>query len=131
MNAQQLEAIKENAELVRSFASNQDGVEYKCNEDAVRWLDGFINDQFRTADQAAKNNLVQNLGCFLGECILNTWDGEWRYSSDYGLGIYFTEKDAVFPFSKVDKQLKNGPDDSVYAMFTSLPALLKLKRKVK
>jgi hypothetical protein len=47
-----------------------------------------------------------------------TVDGSWC--------VRFDEKNAVFPFAKVAKQLENGSVDSVLSFFTIIPIVFRL-----
>jgi len=114
--------IAKNAELVRSTASQKLGVTANYDIEGVRWLDGFINGQHLAASDEVKERLVQTLGSFLGECIRKTYGGEWVDESG-SWEIRFSQGNAAYPFTKVGKQLQNGPEDSVLSMFTAIPAL--------
>lgn len=114
--------ITKNAELVRSTASQKLGVAANYDIEGVRWLDGFINGQHLGASDEVKERLVQTLGSFLGECIRKTYGGEWVDESG-SWEIRFSQGNAAYPFTKVRKQLQNGPEDSVLGMFTAIPAL--------
>jgi hypothetical protein len=114
--------IAKNADLVRSIASRELGVIANYNLEGVRWLDGFINNQHLVASEDLKERLVQTLGSFLGECIRNTYGGEWVNESG-SWEIRFSQGNSAFPFNKVSKQLNNGAEDSVLGMFRAIPAL--------
>ena len=113
-----------NAELVRTVAKEQLGVDVACDEAGVRWLDGYINRQHESASDELKDQLVNTLGSFLGECIRHTYGGQWASDPQSGSWcIQFSAGNAAYPFSKVRKQLQNGADDSVLPFFTAMPAL--------
>ena len=114
--------IAKNADLVRSIASRELGVIANYDIEGVRWLDDFINNQHLVASEELKERLVQTLGSFLGECIRNTYGGEWVNESG-SLEIRFSQGNSAFPFNKVSKQLTNGAEDSVLSMFTAIPVL--------
>ncbi|MCL1972192.1 MAG: hypothetical protein FWG57_04300 [Endomicrobia bacterium] len=115
-------AIRANADKVISIAREQLGQELNFDEQAVRWLDGFIQRQYKDADPAIRNGLINMLGSFLGECIIRNFGGEW-VCVDGSWGIRFDDKSAVFPFAKVGKMLENGSDDSVLGLYTLIPIL--------
>lgn len=116
------ELIAKNAELVRATSSQQLDVTANYDIEGVRWLDGFINRQRVVASVEVKEKLVQTLGSFLGECIRKTYGREWIDDSN-PLEIRFSQGNAVYPLTKVRKQLQNGSEDSVLSMFTVIPAL--------
>ena len=115
-----IEHIEKNAELVQSVARDQLGVDVGFNRSAVEWLDGYVTRQHESGDPDKVVGLVSTLGSFFGACIVNTYGGEWAEGED-GWCVRFDEKNAVFPFSKIDKHLRNGPEDSVLSMFDTIP----------
>ncbi|WP_165228160.1 hypothetical protein [Aquisphaera insulae] len=115
-----IDAIRSNAALVRSVARDQLGEELAYDEQAVRWLDGYIQRQHQSGDRADRDALVSTLGSFLGECLVHSFGGHWAII-DGSWGIRFDEKNAAFPFAKVAKQLENGSADSVLSFFTVIP----------
>jgi hypothetical protein len=120
--------IRSNAELVRTVAQESLGVDAGYDEDGVRWLDQYINGQRESATQELKDRLPNTLGAYLGECIRNTYGGEW-VQDEMGWGMRINEKLTVYPFSKVRKQLSNPEGDSVLALFMTIPALLQRTSK--
>lgn len=69
-----------------------------------------------------EESIVTTLGSFLGECIIRSFGGEWSMC-DGAWCVRLDEKNAVFPFAKVAKQLENGPGDSVFSFFSVIPIL--------
>jgi hypothetical protein len=120
--------IRSNAELVRSVAKKSLGVDAGYDEDGVRWLDQYIEGQRDAATEELKDRLPNTLGAYLGECIRNTYGGEW-IQDEMGWGLRINEKLTVYPFSKVSKQLSNPEGDSVLALFMTIPALLQRTSK--
>jgi hypothetical protein len=118
-------AIRANAALVVSIANDRPGQELAFDEQAIRWLDGYIQRQYEAGDPTSRDGLVNTLGSFLGECIIRSFGGEWAYV-DGSWCVRFDEKNAVFPFAKVAKQLENGSVDSVLSFFTIIPIVFRL-----
>src|SRR5436190_23483653 len=116
--------IRANAELVREVAREKLGVEIQYDEDGVRWLDGYIDDQRDEAAQDLKDRLPSTLGSYLGECVRLTYGGEWLQDAQTGWMVKINDKLSVYPFNKVRKQLNNAEGDSVLAFFRTIPALL-------
>ncbi|HEX3069109.1 MAG TPA: hypothetical protein VHX14_11080 [Thermoanaerobaculia bacterium] len=116
--------IQANAELVRTVAKEQLGVDVGYDEAGVRWLDGYIARQHESASDELKNQLVNTLGSFLGECIRQTYGGQWATDPQSGAWcIQFSPRNNAYPFNKVRKQLFEGADDSVLPFFTAIAAL--------
>jgi hypothetical protein len=120
-----IEAIKANAALVVSIARDRLGHELRFDEQGVRWLDGYIQRQHEAGDAKSRDGLVKTLGSFLGECVVGSFGGEWACVDDVWC-VRFDEKNAVFPFAKVAKQLENGSADSVLSFFTIMPIMFQL-----
>jgi hypothetical protein len=100
------------------------GINFGYDLESVKWLDGYIN-RMRTdpSIQASRSGLVQTLGSYLGEAIIRTYGGEWQHPAGYP-EVRFDEKNAAFPFVKVEKQLLNGPEDSIASFFSMLPIII-------
>lgn len=116
--------IKANAELVRTIAREKMSLSINYDEDGVRWLDGYIDRQRDSADDDTKRGLVNTLGSYLGECVRQTYGGEWIQNPELGWGVRINEKLTAFPFNKVQKQLANADGDSVLGFFTAIAPLL-------
>jgi hypothetical protein len=116
--------IRSNAELVRSVAREQLGVVVDYDEAGVRWLDGYIDRQREAAEPELKARLASTLGSYLGECIRQTYGGEWLQDPEAGWTVKISEKLSVYPFNKVQKQLAEGDGESVLGFFTTIAALL-------
>lgn len=123
--AEQINNIRVNAELViRMFTAATDfGFGY--NEESVKWLDSYI-DHIRqnTWTEEELNQMVSNLGSYLGETIIRSFGGVW--SLDHrGWAIRWDDFNLAYPFIKVAKHFKNGPNDSIYSFFVVTGALRK------
>jgi hypothetical protein len=123
-----VEAIRSNAALVVSVARDQLGHDLAFDEKSVRWLDGYIQRQHEGGETGNRDGLINTLGSFLGECIIQTFGGTWALV-DNAWCVRFDETNAVFPFAKVAKQLENGSEDSVLSFFTLIPILFREIRK--
>ncbi|HEY0587725.1 MAG TPA: hypothetical protein VGD52_16430 [Pseudoduganella sp.] len=116
--------IKANAELVRRVALENMNVEVSYDLDGVRWLDGFIDRQRNGATEEVKRKLSSTLGSYLGECIRQTYGGEWVQDPEFGWSVRLKEGFSVFPFNKVNKQLADDDGESVLGLFTAIDPLL-------
>jgi hypothetical protein len=116
------EKIRANAQLaINTFGPASGlGTEFGYNRISVEWVEGFIERQRSrtdiTPDKVAR--LVQVIGSYLGECVICTYGGVWRETNG-SWGVFFDERDAVFPFNKVQKQFEKGLEsgDSVLGFF--------------
>lgn len=120
MTLDPISAIRENAALVLTIARTSLDQSIGFDEDGVRWLDGYIQKVRDHGDPETKSGLIDTLGSFLGECIIQTFGGEW---SKDGLGwcVRLDSLNAAYPFAKVAKQLEFGAQDSVLSFFSAVP----------
>jgi hypothetical protein len=118
-----LQRIRANADLVIETLGPRSGLEqFGFNAPSVEWVDGFIERQRLREDATPEflEKMVSILGSFLGECIIRTYGGRWTFG-EFGWGVHFDEKNAAYPFSKVQKQFDNGNGDSIYSFFRMIP----------
>ena len=71
------------------------------------------------------NVLFLALGCFLGQCLVQVYRGEWGTGRDGTTGVGLAGRFFFNPFHLVDAQLNEGESASVAAFFASVPARLK------
>jgi hypothetical protein len=120
---EQIRNIRANAELVvRMFAKETDfGFGY--NRESVQWLDAYI-EQIRNTQRTNEefNQLVSNLGSFLGEAIIRSFGGKWSFDQR-GWAILWDDFNLVYPFMKVAKQLRNGESDSIFSFYAVTGAM--------
>ncbi len=115
----ELENIRKNADLVIKVIGENNGVNLAFDADSVEWLDGFIERQRENADEEKIQKLSSVLGSFLGECIINNFGGRWE-QTEYGLAVTFDDGNAAFPFNKIEKQFRNGSDDSIFSFYQTI-----------
>lgn len=120
--------IQANAELVRKVAREQLGVTVGYDETGVRWLDHYIEHQREAAAPDVRERLPNTLGSYLGECVRQTFGGEWVQDPQVGWSVKINDRLSVYPFSKVRKQLASADGESVLGFFTAIPALLSRPR---
>jgi hypothetical protein len=119
----QLGQIRANAEFVVSALGPQAGFPFGYDRRSVEWLDGYI-ERIRTRNWTGEesNQLVANLGSFLGEAILAGFGGAWACDAA-GWHIRFDEQNRAYPFVKVAKHFTNGAEDSILGFYTATAAL--------
>ncbi|GAA4372310.1 hypothetical protein [Hymenobacter koreensis] len=92
---------------------------------AVRALMDFIEQQRHGIEPAAREGVVNALGCFLGECIIRTYGGRWETNESGLVGVQLGAHTFVRPFVHVDRQLTHGLAESVDGFYLSVPDRLK------
>ena len=114
--------IKDLAENLISTLSGMLGVQLKYDRASVEWIDGYIERTRPNLEASAVDGLSNSIGAFLGECIIANHGGQWR-ESEGTWGIYFDEKNAAYPFAKVQKQFMNGGEDSILSFYDVIPVV--------
>lgn len=87
----------------------------------VPHLSHLIDAQRRTLAPAERADFVTALGCYLGECLVRTYQGEWAAGPDGTTGVGIAGKLFFNPFYLVKEQLDKGSTASVAAFFASVP----------
>ena len=93
--------------------------------EAVAHLANFIRAQRGQLGPAERPGVVMALGCFLGECLVQVYGGEWGTGKDGTTGVGLGGRFFFNPFYLVDAQLNEGESASVAAFFASVPQRLK------
>ena len=126
VSAQQREAIEKNAALVQELLGKQAGIAFDYGPRSVEWIDGYISRIRRTMKDA--DRLSQVLGSYVGEAIRRRDGGRWVRERDGAVGLELVRGFVVYPLDKVAKHFANGEEDSVYALYQSVPPLLAAHR---
>ncbi|GAB2861905.1 hypothetical protein [Hymenobacter ruber] len=93
--------------------------------ESVAHLDNFIQAQRGILGAAERPGVVLALGCFLGQCLVEVYRGEWGTGKDGTTGVGLGGRFFFNPFYLVDAQLNEGESASVAAFFASVPQRLK------
>jgi hypothetical protein len=91
---------------------------------AVQQLASFIEAQRNTLPAAEKQGIVTALGCFLGECLAQTYNGTWAQGPDGTTGVGINQSSFFNPFFRVAEQFEKGNAESVVDFFASVPIRL-------
>ena len=114
-----LDAIQAAAEQVRQQ------LELKAfDAESVAHLANFIQAQRGQLGAADRPGVVMALGCFLGQCLVQVYRGEWGTGRDGTTGIGLAGRLFFNPFRLVDAHLNEGERASVAAFFASVPSRL-------
>ncbi|MBT9393404.1 hypothetical protein KLP40_09535 [Hymenobacter sp. NST-14] len=91
---------------------------------AVLRLDEFIEGQRPIIKEAERQGVITALGCFLGQCLVDTYGGTWAQGPDGTTGVGINQTSFFNPFYRVSEQLTKGPAQSVTAFFAGIPERL-------
>lgn len=119
--------LRETADSFIASAAESMGVNLAYDEESLKWVDDFLSRTREEYSEEQRERLAAMVGSYLGECIIKNLGGAWDLD-EYGWAVYFDEENAVYPFSKTWKHLENGPDDSIYSLYTTIPVLFNLKK---
>jgi hypothetical protein len=123
----QLDEIREAAQFVCERAREHLGSGFGFNLVGVKWLAGFIEETCRQGDTGYHAASVLPVGAFLGECIINTFGGDW-VKDDGGWLVRINSNFVANPFGRVRRHLENGPSDCVLSYFEVIPSLIERTR---
>lgn len=90
----------------------------------VQRLDSFINEQRATIKDAEREGVISALGCFLGQCLVSAYQGEWALGPDKTTGVGIAGQHFFNPFYRVSQQLAHGQKESVAVFFAGIPERL-------
>ncbi|MCC2547748.1 hypothetical protein LJY25_14950 [Hymenobacter sp. BT175] len=94
------------------------------DEAAVQRLAGFIEEQRPLLKPDNHESVATALGCFLGQCMVQVFGGEWAAGPDGSTGVGIQGKHFFNPFYRVAEQLARGEKESVAMFFAGIPARL-------
>ncbi len=92
---------------------------------AVEKVEDFVERERMNWGQETRGSWANRLGAFLGECLLETLEGQWQWHEAlHTWGILFQSGLWAFPFSKIHKQLEEGSSsgESILHFFDSAVA---------
>jgi len=92
--------------------------------EGVAHLANFIEAQRGQLGPAEREGVVMALGCFLGQCLVQVYRGEWATGKDGSTGVGLANRFFFNPFRLVNSQLNEGESASVAAFFASVPKRL-------
>ncbi|TGE23399.1 hypothetical protein [Hymenobacter metallicola] len=98
---------------------------------AVQRLDAFIEEQRGNIKDAEREGVISALGCFLGQCLVTTYQGEWALGPDKTTGVGIANKHFFNPFYRVSQQLAHGQKESVAVFFAGIPERLAVEPRRK
>lgn len=87
----------------------------------VAHLGHVIDAQRRNLAPAGREGFVTAVGCYLGECLVRTYRGEWAAGPDGTTGVGIAGRLFFNPFYLVSEQLNKGAAASVATFFASVP----------
>ena len=112
INPTPLESIEVAAQQVREQLNLN-----AFDAESVAHLDHFIEAQRGQLSDAERPGVIMALGCFLGQCLVQAFRGEWGTGRDGTTGVGLASRFFFNPFYLVSAQLNEGESASVAAFF--------------
>ena len=118
----EIDQFKEYAQIHIDTTKDIFGIELGFDEKSILELDDLIQKGWPDEPPTMIDNVVLLFGSFLGEAIINTLGGHWeKGTQSWGVRI----GDATMNvFSKVEKRLLNGIEDSISYYYKSTKKML-------
>ena len=89
--------------------------------EAVTHLSHTIDAARASLAPAERTDFITAVGCYLGECLVRTYQGEWAAGPDGTTGVGMAGQLFFNPFFLVKEQLDKGSTASVAGFFASVP----------
>jgi len=118
------QTIEQNARVVVEVMSEDLGAPFDFNRKSVEVLDAYIEKHRTSFDDTTREELISLFGSFLGETIIKTYGGDWRYNTEFGWGVELPARVTVFPFNTTRNHFDLGEEDSIVALFALVPSLI-------
>lgn len=123
-----LAGIRANANLVIETCGALTDFTFGYSAESVEWLAGYIERlRAQSASEAELNQYVNVFGSYLGEAIITAFGGQWALDR-HGWHIAFDARNKAYPFSKVEKQISNGMEDSIASFYSAIPTVFAQRR---
>jgi len=88
----------------------------KLNHDraSLEQLDGIVQEGWAGQPPEKLDEVISSFGTFLGESLIKVFGGNWVQSENQAeFAVQLSNGAFVFPYSKMDKRLRNGMQDSI------------------
>jgi len=127
-----LNKIRTNAATVANTYRSK-GATFELTAASIATLDEYLERTVSPSTTVAtKENLMNLIGSFLGECIAAKYGARWMVSDDGDVRMVLKAGGTTHflnPFGKVEKRIENGPEDNLTAYFAGfIPHVLKASR---
>jgi hypothetical protein len=98
---------------------------FDYSEDSVSKLSLYINEISPRLPASIKEKMAVMWGSYLGNALIKNYQGSWVKMGDGSFAVYLTNGHYLFPMRRVYKQIENGYEDSILALFKSVDQINK------
>ncbi len=121
--------IEEISESVITRIDESLVADFDYSDESLESIENIIDDAFKyqeNPDIALVEDMVIDLGSYLGLTIINNFGGQWRFRSDLiHSSVYFKSIESeCFPYHRVARRLLFGKSESLVDFYTSLVQVL-------
>lgn len=121
--------VEEISESVIGRVDESIVADFDYSDESLESLEGIIDDAFKYEENIDFNlveDMIIDLGSYLGLTIINNLGGEWRFRSELlHSSIYFRSIEAeCFPYHRVARRLLQGKSESLTDFYVSLIQVL-------
>jgi hypothetical protein len=92
-----------------------------CSEQGLQEIEKFLESK----SEAEQQEYVLKIGTYLGECIIESYGGQWIEREPGIWGIKLSDGNLVFPIGKVQKFVNDPKVNSFSSFYGVIPMLLK------
>lgn len=96
------EFVDNNSRQIATKMEQQTGRRCTFDFEAVQWLEAYMRTLRPIEAADARQEQVNLLGAFLGQCLVNTYGGMWAQVDNSWLGVKVGENVIVAPWRKVE-----------------------------
>lgn len=126
-NAKRINDASDLKQLADEFVMDleMDGIESVCTEAGLKEVEKFLEGK----SEGVQQQYVLNAGAYLGECLIQTYGGEWIEHEPGVWGVKFEDDLVTFPIGKVQKFVEDPTGDSFASLYASVPMIIELNKK--
>lgn len=94
-------------ELEKLAESVKKQLNLKYDADSVKFVEGFIERNKGNFEKEESKGLINSLGSFLGQCIIENYGGQWQPDNETGsVAVVFDDKNRAYPLPRSASNLK-------------------------
>lgn len=111
--------ILANSDSVISKFKSLKKIDLKCDENGIRWLSKFVDEEREGWPPKLAASLVDSLGSFYAQSVRNSVGGSW-YRTENDIELKLNSEKSVYPFKMFREHIELGSANSILAHYESL-----------
>lgn len=97
--------------------------DFGLNKKSVVKLSEILDEEGASYSDKAKSVFPTVFGAYLGQAMISEYGGKWQKSGDNDFVIHLNSGQYAFPALRVYKHIVNGNEDSILALYESIPMM--------